>query len=177
MKSRVILFLILTVVMSTICGCATSSNEEIVEDFLQLEAVDFEGEAVQSSIFSDYDATIVNVWYTGCVPCIDEMPYLEKVSQEFKEENINFIGIATDISDSDENFALAREIIATQGVTYKNLKPIKDSKFEKECLDKITAFPSTYVVNKEGEIIGGPITGALDDYSKNKIKQLIDQQQ
>ena len=51
--------------------------------FPEFDEVDMEGSPVTSDIFADYDATIVNFWNNGCGSCIEEMPELEELYQDF----------------------------------------------------------------------------------------------
>ena len=153
-------------------------NEDPAEssfDFTNLSATDFEGNPVTADIFSDYDATIINIWSTTCGPCIDEMPYLEHISHEFKEQNINLITIANNISKNDETFELAKNIIETQAVTFKNLRPTANSEFDLALIEEALGLPSTYIVDSNGEIIGNCISGVLDDFKKGRIKEMINE--
>ncbi len=144
-------------------------------NFTNLVATDFEGNPVTADIFSDYDATIINIWSTTCGPCIDEMPYLESISHEFKEQNINLIAIPNNISKNDETFEVAKNIIETQAVTFKNLRPTANSDFDLALIEEALGLPSTYIVDSNGEIIGNCIPGVLDDFKKGRIKEMINE--
>ena len=101
------------------------------------------GNSVSSDIFGDYDATIVNFWNNGCGTCIEEMPELEEMYQQFKERNINLIGVGTDSGESDEQLATAREILAGKGVSYINISPSPENSFYKDFVADIFTFPTT----------------------------------
>ena len=91
-----------------------------------------EGNIVTSDIFSDDDATIVNFWSNGCGSCVEEMPYLEELYQEFKDKNINLIGVGTDSGQGEEELATAQEILSAKGVTYCNISPDPDNELYKD---------------------------------------------
>lgn len=90
------LSLLMAMVMGTVllAGCAAQETDLVSkEPFPEFSETDTNGNAVTSDIFADYDATIVNFWNNGCGTCIAEMPELEELYQEFKEQNINLIGV------------------------------------------------------------------------------------
>ena len=84
--------------------------------------MDIAGDEISSDIFTDYDATIVNFWNNGCGSCIAEMPELEELYQDFKERNINLIGVGTDSGESGSSWTRP-EILKEKGVTYHNISP------------------------------------------------------
>ena len=87
------------------------------------------------------------------------MPELEEMYQQFKERNINLIGVGTDSGESDEQLAAAREILTGKGVSYINISPSPENSFYKEFVADIFTFPSTYIVDREGNIIGAALAG------------------
>ena len=127
--------------------------------FPEFDEVDMEGTAVTSEIFADYDATIVNFWNNGCGSCIAEMPELEELYQEFQAQNINLIGVGTDSGEGQEQLDTAREILKEQGVTYLNISPDPEGDFYKDFIADISTYPTTYIVDSEGNIVGADIVG------------------
>ena len=96
---RVLTLLLSAVLMTAaLTGCSSGEEDALVSKtpFPEFSEVDIEGDEISSDIFADYDATIVNFWNNGCGSCIAEMPELEELDQDFKEGNINFIGVGTD---------------------------------------------------------------------------------
>ena len=70
-----------------------------------MEIVDLKGEKVVSSIFSENDLTLVNVWNKGCIPCIEELPILDELNNEYKDKGVAikglYYGFREGISDED----------------------------------------------------------------------------
>lgn len=162
MKSKWMLVIsVLAVSALSLIGCSNNQIETSKTPFPEFSAADMNGEAITDDIFSGYDATIVNFWNNGCGSCIEEMPELEAYYQEFKDKNINLIGVGTDSCDSEESLALAKEILAEKGVTYQNIVPDTGSTFYTEFIAEIMSYPTTYVVDSDGNIIGAPITGVV----------------
>lgn len=161
----------------TLGACGNSGEIEATRTpFPQLADVDMEGNAVTSDIFADYDATIVNFWNNGCGTCIEEMPELEEYYQELKDQNVNLIGIGADSGESEENLAFAKEVLKEKGVTYMNVSPDTEGTFYKDFISEITGYPTTYVVDRDGNIIGNAIVGNVkkqDDTLRNRIELAI----
>ena len=134
--------------------------------------MDFEGNKVSNDMFADYDATIINFWSNGCGSCIAEMPELEEYYQKFKEQNINLIGVAASAGDSEEMRAEAERILREKGVTYTNIIPDPESDFYKDFICQINGFPTTYIVDSEGNIIGAPLAGVVKEQEDTLMKRL-----
>ena len=143
MKRVLILLLSAVLMTAALTGCSSGEEDALVSKtpFPEFSEVDIAGDEISSDIFADYDATIVNFWNNGCGSCIAEMPELEELYQDFKERNINLIGVGTDSGESREQLDTAREILKEKGVTYHN------------------TYPTTYIVDGEGNIVGADIVG------------------
>lgn len=148
------------------------STESTVKTPLgDFSAQDFEGNIITKDIFADYDLTMVNLWTTTCGYCIEEMPVINELRKEFQNEgkSFNIISICMDIGNTDErkdaNFEKAKEIIKVAGVTYPNLIP--DSVLLEGRLKGIQAYPESFFVDKEGNVVSEAYVGAL---SKNHWK-------
>ena len=100
----------------------SSSQEDLVSKtpFPEFSEVDTQGNPVSNDIFSDYDATIVNFWNNGCGTCIEEMSELEELYQQFKEENINLIGVASDSGQSEEQLKTAQNELTASNSSLKS---------------------------------------------------------
>ena len=160
MKQRIFL-LLAALLMALFAGCSGKEDAALVSKtpFPEFSEVDTEGNPVSSDIFADYDATIVNFWNNGCGSCIAEMPELEELYQDFKERNINLIGVGTDSGESREQLDTAREILKEKGVTYHNISPDPEGDFYKDFVADISTYPTTYIVDGEGNIVGADIVG------------------
>ena len=149
---------------------STDSNSESIPlgDF---SAQDFEGNTITKDIFADYDLTMVNLWTTTCGYCIEEMPALGELREELQNEgkSFNIISVCMDIGNTgeikDTNLAKAKEIIKKTGVKYPNLIP--DSVLLEGRLKDIQAYPESFFVDKEGNVVSEPYVGAM---SKNHWK-------
>lgn len=155
---------------------ACSSSDELVSKmpFPTFTEVDTEGNEVTNDIFSEYDATILNFWNNGCGTCIEEMPELEEYFQDFQEKNINLMGVASDSGESEEQLETAREILEGKGVTYTNLSPDPDQALYTDFISQLAGYPTTYVIDSEGNIIGAPIIGNVKDTLNARLEQAMD---
>lgn len=150
------------VLAASLTGCGSGGADQLVSKtpFPDFEEVDIVlGETVSDDLFGEYDATIVNFWNNGCGTCVEEMPELEELYHAFQERNINLIGVGTDSGEGEEQLATARDILREKGVTYCNLSPDPEGTFYQEFVADLTTYPTTYVVDSQGNIIGAPIVG------------------
>lgn len=135
---------------------------------------DLDGNAVDQSMLADYDLTMVNVWATFCSPCINEMPDLGELAQEYQDKGVQIIGLVSDVLNtdgtiSDTQVETAREIVSETGANYTHLLPSKDLF---GVLAQISAVPTTFFVDSEGAQVGSAIVSAQ---SKEQWVQTIDE--
>ena len=149
MKRVLILLLSAVLMTAALTGCSSGEEDALVSKtpFPEFSEVDIAGDEISSDIFADYDATIV------------KMPELEELYQDFKERNINLIGVGTDSGESREQLDTAREILKEKGVTYHNISPDPEGDFYKDFVADISTYPTTYIVDGEGNIVGADIVG------------------
>lgn len=135
-----------------------SYETNLGESMPDFGAEDLSGNPVTNEIFAEADLTVVNVWGTFCGPCIEEMPELAKWSEEMPE-NVQLIGIVGDIEGKEdtEHLELARAIVEKAGVGFVNI--IANDDLE-EVMNGIVGFPTTFFVDREGNIVGEPVVGA-----------------
>ena len=159
-------------------ACSASEDELVSKTpFPEFSESDTQGNVVTNDIFGDYDATILNFWNNGCGTCIEEMPELEEYYQSFQEQNINLIGVASDSSESDEQLKTAQDILAQKGVTYTNLSPDPDNALYQDFISQLAGYPTTYVVDREGNIVGAPIIGNVKEQEETlntRLEQAMD---
>lgn len=134
---------------------------------------DLDGNTVDQSVLADYDLTMVNVWATFCRPCIKEMPDLGELAQEYADENVQIIGLVSDVLNTDgtiseEQVQTARDIVEQTGADYLHLLPSADLF---GVLGQISAVPTTFFVDSEGEQVGYAVVSAQ---SKDKWAETID---
>ena len=186
-KKIIPVFLVAAMLASSVTACGnkgggnavasgsnmTSGNKTVTaEKFPSFKGKDFDGNDVDESLFSKNEATLVNFWFNGCSACVNEMPALEKFSKKLKEEGAELVGINAGTASDEKGLAEAKDILSKQGVTYRNLILPQDHEYVR----KIFSFPTTVVVDKNGNIIGDPIVGAIDDEKKQEeILKVIEQ--
>lgn len=160
------------VLLISAAGCGSPKIEATVEAFPEIVGTDMEGNAVTSELFAEFDATVVNFWNNGCGTCIEEMPELEALCKELQLDNVNLIGVGADSGESDEKLAMSKEILASKNVTYLNISPDIESDFYKEFIGDITGYPTTYIVDGEGNIIGAPLIGNVENQGDKLLERL-----
>ena len=136
--------------------------------------LDLEGNEITETIFSPYQLTLVNIWATFCSPCLQEMPALAELRNEFASKNVNIIGIVTDVYHSNqkifaENRNTANYIIAQTGADYIHLLPSQD--LVNLRLKDSQVVPETFFVDSTGKIVGQTYYGARN---KNAWKKIIE---
>lgn len=122
-------------------------------------AQDLYGKDFSPEEFAKYDLTLVNVWYTGCPPCIDEMPDLQALSEALPE-NVNLIAVCLDGEDENE---LAVSIIENAGVTFTHLK---GEQLIEGVLKNLIYTPTTLFLDNQGNQVGAAIVGAMGSPEK-----------
>ena len=173
MKKRFSLFTAAALLAALLAGCGSQEQSLVSKmPFPEFSEVDMEGNTVTNEIFSDYDVTIVNFWSNGCGSCIEEMPELEEMYQEFQGQNINLIGVGSDSGESEKQLATAREILKEKGVTYTNVSPDPEHDFYKEFISELAGYPTTYIVDSDGNIIGASLIGNVKNQSDTLQKRI-----
>ena len=145
--------------------------------FPSFEGQDLDGNPVDSAtLFSNNAVTVVNFWFTTCKPCVGELPDLEALHQELAKKGGAVIGINAFTLDSNaKEIEDAKSILEQQDVSYQNICFASDSDAGLFTAG-LYAFPTTYVVDRNGRIVGDPIVGAISsDAQMKKLNALIDQ--
>ena len=145
--------------------------------FPAFDGKDLAGNEVKSSIlFGENTVTVVNFWFTTCSPCVGELAELEALNKQLAEKGGAVVGINSFTLDGDKTaIAEAKDILTKKGVSYKNIW--FDSKSEAgEFTSGLYSYPTTYVVDKNGNIVGEPIVGAITGQKQAQtLQKLIDQ--
>ena len=154
----------------------TASGSDLMK-FPSFQGKDLDGNDVDSSkLFAGNSVTVVNFWFTTCNPCVGELADLEALNKDLAAKGGAVVGINSFTLDGDKTaIAEAKDILAKKGVTYSNLWFASDSEAGKFTAG-LYSFPTTYVVDKNGNIVGQPIVGGITapDQAK-KLNELIDQ--
>lgn len=158
--------------MPNSAGTATSANK-----FPSFQGKDLDGNEVTSDkLFSESKVTVVNFWFTTCKPCVGELSDLEALNKELAGKGGQVVGVNSFTLDGDATaISEAKDILAKKGVTYKNIWFASSSEAGK-FTSKLFSYPTTYVVDKNGNIVGDPIVGAITSPEQQKtLSKLIDQ--
>ena len=141
------------------------------QKFPAFTSKDLDGNDVDSStLFSGNAVTVVNFWFTTCNPCVGELGELDALNKELAEKGGALIGVNTFTLDGDESaIAEAKDVLAKKGATYQNVYFASDGEAGKFTAS-IFAYPTTYVVDRSGNIVGDPIVGAVTE--KNQAEAL-----
>ena len=165
--------------MSMPAGSDTSNppDDGSMQKFPAFEGKDLDGNAVKSDeLFSGNAVTVVNFWFTTCNPCVGELSELDALNKELAEKGGALIGVNTFTLDGDEAaISEAKDVLAKKGATYQNVYFDSDGEAGKFTTN-IFAYPTTYVVDRNGNIVGDPIVGAITEKKQAEtLQKLIDQ--
>ena len=145
--------------------------------FPTFDGKDLDGNEVKSStLFAKNTVTVVNFWFTTCNPCVGELGELDALNKELAEKGGALIGVNTFTLDGDESaIAEAKDVLAKKGATYQNVYFASDGEAGKFTAS-IFAYPTTYVVDRSGNIVGEPIVGAITEKKQAEtLQKLIEQ--
>lgn len=141
------------------------------------ETTDIDGNTYTEKVFSDYDLTLVNAFTTWCSPCVNEMPELEELYQEMKDQGVGVVGMVLDsVSEDgtpDDSIVQKAQLLKEKtGVTYPLLLP--DKGFLNGRISGLQSFPESFFVDKDGNIVSDPIMGSntFDGWKEAVEKQL-----
>ena len=158
-------------------GSMQKSDDGSMQKFPTFEGKDLDGNTVKSDeLFSANAVTVVNFWFTTCNPCVGELSELDALNKELAEKGGALIGVNTFTLDGDEAaISEAKDVLAKKGATYQNVYFNSDGEAGKFTTN-IFAYPTTYVVDRNGNIVGDPIVGAITEKNQaEKLQKLIDQ--
>lgn len=160
-------------------NASQKDNSDDTSPFRNFSGQDYDGNSVDESLFSGNAVTVVNFWFTGCKPCVAELSKLNELNDAIKSMGGEVIGINTETFDENEAaIEEAKKILESQGAAYRNLSIDSDSAAGKYAAD-IMAFPTTILVDRNGNIIGEPMLGGIDnqdnyDALMKQIQSVID---
>ena len=165
--------------MSMPAGSDTSNppDDGSMQKFPAFEGKDLDGNTVKSDeLFSANAVTVVNFWFTTCNPCVGELSELDALNKELAKKGGALIGVNTFTLDGDEAvISEAKDVLAKKGATYQNVYFDSDGEAGKFTTN-IFAYPTTYVVDRSGNIVGEPIVGAITEKKQAEtLQKLIEQ--
>ena len=155
----------------------TPPDDGSMQKFPTFEGKDLDGNTVKSKeLFSGNAVTVVNFWFTTCNPCVGELSELDALNKELAKKGGALIGINSFTLDGDEKaIAEAKEVLAKKGATYQNIYFGSGGDAGK-FVENVFAYPTTYVVDRNGNIVGDPIVGAITEKKQAEtLQKLINQ--
>ena len=150
----------------------TPPDDGSMQKFPAFEGKDLDGNTVKSSeLFAKNAVTVVNFWFTTCNPCVGELAELDTLNKELTEKGGALIGVNTFTLDGDEAaISEAKDVLAKKGAAYQNVYFDSDGEAGKFTTN-IFAYPTTYVVDRNGNIVGDPIVGAITEKKQAEALQ------
>lgn len=149
-----------------------AGNSSKLTKFPSFNGKDLDGNDVKSSeLFSGNSVTVVNFWFTTCKPCVEELQSLEALNKDLAAKGGAVVGINSFTIDGDKAaITEAKDLLAKKGITYKNIW--FDGNSEAGTFTSgLYSYPTTYVVDKNGNIVGSPIVGAITAPEQAKMLQ------
>lgn len=147
--------------------------------FKNISGTDFDGNKIDESLFSNNAVTVLNFWFSGCKPCVAELSKLNELNEAIKSMGGQVIGVNTETFDGNETaIEEAKSILESQGAEYRNVCFDSDSDAA-QYASNIMAFPTTILVDRNGNIVGEPMLGGIDqqenyDQLMEQIQSVID---
>lgn len=169
--TRLLVAIIMTAVLvTTFLGAAAKGPGDLTSFW----TIDLDGNDVTQQVFASHKLTLINIWATFCPPCLQEMPALAQLSDEYASKGVQVIGIVTDVYHTNQqvfmkNMDTARQIIDYTGADYLHLLPSMD--LHEKRLQYSQVVPETFFVDSTGKIVGKTYYGAKD---KSAWKKVID---
>ena len=152
-----------------------SKQEETSEDSqIVFTCQDMDGNSVSETVFSESKLTMVNVWATYCNPCLREMPGLGELAGEYETGEFQIIGIISDVMEGADAATVdnAAALIEMTGADYTHLL-LNESVFYALLID-VTAVPTTFFVNENGEVVDTVIGAMKKTAWEEKINALLE---
>lgn len=135
-------------------GEEQDTNSKAEDVFSKLNTTDLDGNPVDGSIFQDKKLTLVNAWNIGCTPCVEEIPYLQKISEEYAEKGVAVKGLYFSFGEDvgEDEMSQVKEVLSNASATYSQLLLSKEM-YENSTMQEVMAFPTTFIVDSNGTII------------------------
>jgi peroxiredoxin len=123
-----------------------AESEQILSEMLDNPAPDFELKDLQGKLWSIKElrgkVVVLNFWFTSCPPCIQEMPELNKLVQEYDGENIVFLGLAFNNAEQIKTFLNKHAF----SYTLLTNSTAVDKKYH------VNSWPTSFVIDRGGII-------------------------
>ncbi|MBU3637685.1 TlpA disulfide reductase family protein [Polynucleobacter sp. es-MAR-4] len=111
---------------------------------------------------------VVNFWASWCPPCVEEMPTLDALQGEFKDQNVLFVGIGI---DSPSNI---RQFLEMTPVSYPIvIGGLEGSNLSKQMGNSQGALPYTIIINAQGKAISSKLGKISEEELRKSIKSAL----
>jgi thiol-disulfide isomerase/thioredoxin len=164
------------------CGGGTDQQSDDLGEkygpiFESFSATDIYGAEQDENLILNARYTLVLIWSTTCNPCIEGMPKMEALHQEYKDIGVNVLGIVVNVQDQEgnpipETIADAVSIVEAKSVTFPNIMipaPVMDFLYS-----EIQYTPTAFFVDQSGTIVSDLIIGEQEyEYWSDAIEELI----
>ena len=169
MKAKRLISLVMVLLFATVFLFADEGPM-----FPSFKGSDLEGNAVDESIFKG-KVTVVNFWFSTCSPCVAELGDLDALDKELKQRGGMVIGVNVDTLDNNlRMIATAKNILKKKNASYTHITFSSKSEAGK-LVNTFMAYPTTYVVDKNGRIVGSPILGGITSKAvKDRLMELVE---
>ena len=122
---------------------------------------------------ADYRGKIIflNFWATWCPPCRAELPYIQELYTEYSanpDADTVFLTVAFPNSGGEEDIDGIKSFLDENGYTFPVLM---DETAELQAPYYISAFPTTYIISPEGNVLGYVPGGMTKDIMKDVLDQ------
>ena len=186
MRVRIQMAALTAVALLALTGCSSGSSSEatgtsfvagdgsivILDPTERVAAPDLVGTTLDGQQLSSAglagDVLVVNVWASWCAPCRSEAPSLERLSKEFADQGVSFIGLNTRDSDTS-----ARSFVERFGISYPNVVD-RDGVLQLGFRDSLPprAIPSTLVIDRSGRV-AARVLGAVSESSLRGVIEAV----
>ncbi|MBR0368307.1 MAG: redoxin domain-containing protein [Clostridia bacterium] len=142
-----------------------------VGEVLSFETTDLDGNPVSSAdLFKDNKITMVNLWGTWCVNCMDEMADLAALHTRLQAKGCGVVGVEYEGQPIEGAVAdKAREVMAQYGTNYPNVVIPEDHPI----FGEVTGYPTSFFVDSDGRILTFPIAGAAVELYEPTVDKLL----
>lgn len=150
-----------------------SSGVKLSDASMKLEFKKLDGSKAK---LEDYKGKVllVNIWGTWCGPCRAEIPELIKLKDEYKDKDLEIIGLETAYGGGSDPEAEVKSFVESNKINYTIGFAPDELNIEMAKISQRSSVPMTFIFNKKSEVVG-IFTGFNPDTSPPKIKKTVDE--
>ena len=148
-----------------------------INNYITFDTVTLDGEKINSSVFGEYDLTMVNFWGTYALDKSNEQAVLQEVyeqCQNLEGKKVNVINAIVDTPNA-ETEGIVKQLKEEAGGKFTTL--VMDDVLANWTVENLEGVPTTVFVNPEGKIISEQLKGAksADSYME-KIEYYLEEE-